>query len=157
TRRLFNDAHGARYVKDGINNYIVHGEHEAVNPEQTGSKASAHYKLTIPSGASATVRLRFTDALPKSFQTLPIGTDFDEVIETRQREADDFYKTIIPEHLTPDATMVMRQGLAGLLWSKQFYHYIVRDWLNGDAGQPPPPPERRHGRNHEWTELYNSD
>ena len=157
TRRLFGDEHGARYVKDSINDYVVHGDHGAVNPAKTGTKAAAHYTLTIPAGASSVIRVRFTDSLPGDFKTAPLGGDFDQVFATRQREADEYYATIVPKELTADAALVMRQGLAGLLWSKQFYHYIVRDWLNGDPGQPSPPPERRLGRNHEWIELYNSD
>jgi hypothetical protein len=157
SRRLFQDARGGRFVKDSINDYVVHGDAEAVNPGRTGTKAAAHYRLAVPAGGSAVVRLRFTDALPKAFANLPIGQDFDDLIATRQKEADEFYATIIPEDLSDDSSRVMRQGLAGLLWSKQYYHYVVRDWLNGDPGQPPPSPERRKGRNHEWTELYNSD
>ena len=157
TRRLFGDEHGARYVKDSINDYVVHGDRGAVNPAKTGTKAAAHYTLTIPAGASLVIRVRFTDSLPGDFKTAPLGGDFDQVFATRQREADEYYATIVPKELTADAALVMRQGLAGLLWSKQFYHYIVRDWLNGDPGQPSPPPERRQGRNHEWIELYNSD
>jgi hypothetical protein len=157
TRRLFGDANGGRYVKDSINDYVVHGDGGAVNPAQIGTKVAAHYRLTLGAGESAVIRLRFTDALPKAFTNRPIGRDFDDVIATRQKEADEFYGTIIPPELSADSSLVMRQALAGLLWSKQFYHYIVRDWLNGDPGQPSPPPERRQGRNHEWTELYNSD
>ena len=82
---------------------------------------------------------------------------FDKIFALRQHEADEFYATVIPQDLSPDAQNVMRQGFAGMLWSKQFYHYVVRDWLKGDPGNPPPPPERRHGRNHEWTHLYNAD
>jgi hypothetical protein len=157
TRRLFQDTGGGRYVKDSINDYVIHDDAGAVNPARVGTKAAAHYRLAVPAGGSAVVRLRFTDALPKDFTNVPIGRDFDDLIATRQKEADEFYATIIPPDLSDDASLVMRQGLAGLLWSKQYYHYIVRDWLNGDPGQPPPPPERRKGRNHEWTELYNSD
>jgi hypothetical protein len=157
TRRLFQDAGGGRYVKDSINDYLIHGDAGAVNPARVGTKAAAHYRLAVPAGGSAVVRLRFADALPKTFATVVIGRDFDDLIATRQKEADEFYATIIPADLSEDSALVMRQGLAGLLWSKQYYHYVVRDWLNGDPGQPPPPPERRKGRNHNWTELYNSD
>jgi hypothetical protein len=157
TRRLFQDAAGGRYVKDSINDYLIHGDAGAVNPARVGTKAAAHYRLAVPAGGSAVVRLRFADALPKTFANVVIGRDFDDLIATRQKEADEFYATIIPADLSEDSSLVMRQGLAGLLWSKQYYHYVVRDWLNGDPGQPPPPPERRKGRNHEWTELYNSD
>ena len=83
--------------------------------------------------------------------------DFDEIFAIRKREADDFYATVIPQDLSADGQNVMRQGLSGMLWSKQFYHYVVKDWLEGDPGSPPPPPERLHGRNHEWAHLYNAD
>jgi hypothetical protein len=82
---------------------------------------------------------------------------FDKTFALRQGEANEFYATVIPQDLTPDAQNVMRQGFAGMLWSKQFYHYVIKDWLKGDPGNPPPPPERRKGRNNEWTHLYNAD
>ncbi len=87
-----------------------------------------------------TVRLRLTDTLPSDVDQSPIGRDFDKIFETRKREADEFYAEIIPAELSPDAKAIMRQSLGGMLWSKQFYHYVVRDWLAGDPSQPPPPP-----------------
>src|SRR5207249_5812268 len=87
----------------------------------------------------------------------PFGETFDPIIKLRAREADDFYRTIIPRPLNPQQTLVSRQAYASLLWSKQFYHYIVRDWLEGDPEQPPPPPQRWHGRNHDWVHLFNRD
>ena len=82
---------------------------------------------------------------------------FDQTFALRQREADEFYSTVIPQELSADAKNVMRQGFAGMLWSKQFYHYVIKDWLKGDPGNPPPPAERKKGRNHEWIHLYNAD
>jgi hypothetical protein len=152
-RRVFGHDDGARYCKDGINDYIVGGVREAVNPEQVGTKAAAHYALEIPAGGSATVRLRLTDQPPVS----GIGTDFDHLFRDRLREADEFYAHLIPGDLSPDASNVMRQAFGGLLWSKQFYHYVVKDWVEGDPGQPAPPAERRHGRNREWQQLHNAD
>ncbi|HEU4796917.1 MAG TPA: hypothetical protein VFT02_14875, partial [Pyrinomonadaceae bacterium] len=151
--RLFNFANGTHYVKDGINDYVVHGRKEAVNPDQIGTKAAANYKLTIASGETATIRLRLTN---QSFDQNAFA-DFDQTFATRISEADDFYQTVIPEHLSPDARAVMRQSLAGVLWSKQFYHYVIEQWLAGDPATPKPPAERVQGRNHEWKHLYNAD
>ena len=127
---------------------IVHGAREAVNPTHTGTKAAAHYKLTVGAGETVVVRLRLADC---DFKDKSAFASFDDTLALRQREADEFYATVIPQDLSPDAQNVMRQGFAGMLWSKQFYHYIIRDWLQGDPGNMPPPPERRKGRNHEWT------
>jgi hypothetical protein len=156
SHRLYGIDNTSPYVKDGINNYIVHGAQEAVNPKQTGTKAAAHYPLTIGPGETVTVRLRFSDQAPGSL-TDPFGTDFDQTLAARQHEADEFYATITPEGLSSDARNVLRQALAGLLWSKQFYHYDVSRWLRGDPAEPSPPRERLKGRNHEWTHLYNAD
>ncbi len=153
SRRLFGYDDGAAYCKDGINDYVVDGVREAVNPEQVGTKASARYLLEVPAGSSATVRLRLTDTPPES----GLGADFDRLFRDRVREADEFYAEVIPGDLSPDAANVMRQAFGGLLWSKQFYHYVVKDWVEGDPGQPPPPSERRHGRNREWQQLHNAD
>jgi len=156
-RRLYGGENGSPYVKDGINDYIVHGVKEAVNPERVGTKVAVHYPLTIAPGKTATVRLRFTDTEIPATGEKPFGTAFDQIFGERQREAEEFYATLIPRDLSPDARSVMRQALAGLLWSKQFYHYVVKDWLEGDPAFPPAPAERKHGRNHEWTHLYNAD
>src|ERR1700734_2939316 len=154
-QRIFNAPESGRRKKDAINNYIVDGNKEAVSAEHTGTKASAHYRLEIAAGASLTVRLRLTNLdLP---QPSAAFIDFDTIFAARKQDADDFYTTIIPKSLSPDAKNVMRQGFAGLLWSKQFYHYIVRQWLNGDPGHSPPPSERAAGRNHDWLHLYNAD
>src|SRR5262249_40535281 len=151
--RLFGNPNSSPWVKDGINDYIVHNVQQAVNPAQVGTKVAAHYPFALGPGESATIRLRFADVnLSVPVQDL-LKKDFDQVFSKRQREADEFYATVIPERLCPDAKLVMRQGFGGLLWSKQFYHYVVEDWLEGDKKQQPPPPQRLHGRNHEWTHL----
>jgi len=157
SERLFGVANRSPYVKDGINNYIVHGAREAVNPAQTGTKASAHYLLNLGADESATVRLHFTDKEDSTSTVLIFGEVFDQIFSERQAEADEFYAQIIPQDLSPDAQNVMRQSFAGLLWSKQYYHYVVEEWLKGDPCCPPPPEERWHGRNHDWRHLYNSD
>ncbi len=153
-RRLSGAENHSPYVKDGINDYVVHGTKEAVNPQHIGTKAAAHYKLTIGGGETAVVRMRLANS---DFAGKDAFEDSDKIFAIRKREADDFYATVIPQDLSADGQNVMRQGLSGMLWSKQFYHYIVKDWLQGDPGNPPPPPERLHGRNHEWTHLYNAD
>jgi hypothetical protein len=157
SHRLFGVENPSPYVKDGINDYVVQGIKEAVNPEQVGTKAAARYRLRIGAGESATVRLRLTNIESLATPEAPVGTDFDRVFQDRQREADEFYATVIPSHLSEDGKNVMRQAFAGMLWSKQYYHYVVKDWLEGDPAGPPPPPQRRHGRNASWTHLYNED
>src|SRR5256885_3621114 len=156
-QRLFNAKNSAPFVKDGINDYIVHGAKDAINPAQVGTKAAAHYQLNIAAGETATVRLRFTQAGALLTGERPFGKQFEQTFADRQREADEFYATVIPQDLSKDTQNVMRQSLAGLLWSKQFYHYIVRDWLTGDPAMPPPPPERWNGRNRDWLHLFNAD
>jgi hypothetical protein len=152
--RLFGAPSPTPFVKDGINDCIVGGTTHAVNPARTGTKAAAHYPLDIAPGEAAVIRLRLTNAAPADGT---IGRDFDEVFAARVREADEFYDTVIPGHLGDDARLVMRQALAGMLWSKQFYNYDVARWLKGDPGQPEPPAERRGGRNAGWPQLANED
>ncbi len=152
-RRLHNCDSGPQYVKDGINDYVIHGA-ATVNPARVGTKAAAHYRLTIEAGETATVRLRLLDDPGVSDA---LGAAFEEMFEERKREADQFYVAVTPVDLSPDARNVMRQSFAGLLWSKQFYHYVVEDWLKGDANCPPPPAGRENGRNREWSHLYNAD
>jgi len=152
TQRLFNAANQSPYVKDGINDHIVHGAAHSVNPTHSGTKAAANYALAIKPGETATVRLRLTNkALSK-----PLA-DFDKIFAERLREADEFYDRVIPKHLSDDARLVMRQSIGGLLWSKQFYHYVIEKWIDGDPATPKPPSERAKGRNHEWGHLYNAD
>jgi hypothetical protein len=141
---------GSRYPKDGINDFVVNGK-DSVNPDKVGTKCAAAYRLTVPAGESAFVRLRLSRGKPQAL-------DSNDVILTRRKhEADEFYAQVIPARLTDDARNVMRQALAGMLWSKQFYHYVVRDWLQGDPGNPSPPEQRRTGRNSDWGHLYNAD
>ncbi len=156
-QRLFGSSNGSRYVKDGINDFVIHGKQDAVNPEKTGTKAAAHYILTVGAGETVTIRLRLTDKDLGAGDGFPVGRDFDATFAERLAEADEFYATVIPAELSADAKNVMRQALGGMLWSKQFYHYVVRNWLNGDPTQPPPPQSRKGGRNREWDHLYNAD
>ena len=141
------------YFKDAIGECIVHGNRAAVNPAGHGTKAAAHYQLTVQPGQAVSLHLRLVDHEIEA----PFGPEFDKTLFERQDDANDFYATVTPRELTVDARAVMRQAVAGMLWSKQYYHYVVRDWLDGDSREPPPPPERLLGRNYQWTHLYNAD
>jgi len=154
TQRLFGYGEDG-FVKDAFHRYVIDREAGAVNPAERGTKAAARYPLTVAAGATVTLRLRLNDHPPG--QDPMFGTEFDGLVERRKIEADEFYDTILPDTLSEDAARVARQAFAGLLWSKQYYHYVVKDWLEGDSGQPVPPLGRSRGRNHEWTHVYNSD
>ena len=162
TARLVRVPNRTPYVKDGINDYVIHGRRDAVNPQTQGTKASAHYSLTVEAGESRTIRLRLSDiapARPTSTQRARGGEfarDFDAVIEARSREADEFYAGVIPASLNADAASVMRQALAGMLWSKQFYYYDVDKWLE-ERGAHPFKPTRRAPRNEQWHHMNNAD
>lgn len=154
SRRVFNFDDGNRYVKDAFHNYVIHGDAEAVNPRNYGTKAAAVYRLSVPAGGETTIRLRLTAAGEVASQPF---SDFDDVFAARVREADAFYAERIPAAAGHEGAKVARQAYAGLLWSKQFYHYVVKDWLSGDANEPPPPEARKQGRNHDWPHLFNRD
>ncbi|HEX2913024.1 MAG TPA: glucosidase [Chloroflexia bacterium] len=160
TQRLYGVPSASPYVKDGINDYIVNGKHEAVNPAQTGTKAAAHYLKRIEPGETVVIRLRLTGE--SSEQLAQVHADafspfasFDNLFEQRKQEADQFYAELQKDISNEENRLIQRQALAGMLWSKQFYHYIVSEWLDGDPTQPPPPPSRNRGRNWEWRHLYN--
>jgi hypothetical protein len=152
-QELWGTPNASPYVKSGIGRYVVNGDHAAVNPEKRGTKASAYYTRSLDPGASALLELRLTDMV----QTDPFGAAFARTFADRICETDEFYASVIPPQLSPGAGGVMRQAFAGMLWSKQFYHYVVRDWLNGDPATPTPPASRKLGRNHDWTHLFNAD
>jgi hypothetical protein len=154
-RKLFNAESNSRYVKDGINEYVVHGVNTAVNHEATGTKAAARYTANLQPQQKFTARFRLTDMPPAISGRL--DGEVDRIFVTRQSEADEFYTTVIPGGTTPDNKNIMRQALGGLLWSKQFYHYDVSRWLRGDPSGPPPARQRLQGRNREWRHLYNAD
>ncbi len=140
TRRLY-DVPGPAYPKDGINDHVVAGA-ATVNPQRRGSKCAAWYRITVAGGETVELRLRLAPDLD--------GEPFEEVVAARRAEADVFYAELTPEAASADEAMVMRQAFAGMLWSKQFYHYDVARWLDGDPAQPPPPPQRLRGRNARW-------
>ena len=148
------------YVKDGINNYVVHGQRNAVNPARTGTKAAAHYSITVGAGASHVIRLRLSDSAPTPGARTsvgPFGPSFDAVIADRHREADEFYADVIPQSVTADAANVMRQALAGMLWSKQFYNYDVDQWLSERGAGPFKPRSSSPPRNDRWHHMLNAD
>ncbi len=153
--RLYGAPSASRYTKDAFHDYVIAGRQEAVNPAGIGTKAAAYYRVEIPTGRSITVRLRLREVNQASVE--PFGQEFDRTVAARAREADDFYASHAPPAASADERAVLRQGYAGLLWSKQFYHYVVRDWTEGDPSQPAPPADRLGGRNAEWTHVYNRD
>jgi len=143
---------GPPHPKDAFHDYIVHGQTEAVAPDRAGTKAAAHYALTIAPGATVELHLRLSqDAHSEPF------ADYDSVFAAREREADEFYAELQAEIDDEDARRIQRQAFAGMIWSKQTFHYDVRAWLLGDETQPPPPERRKHGRNAEWDHLTNED
>ena len=156
-RRLHGVDNASPYVKDGIHEAIIRKNSDAVNPSNIGTKAAVHYPLTVRPAETVQVRLRLTNIDFASAGNRPFGKAFDSIFNDRLREANEFYSTVIPDELSSDAKNVMRQSLAGMLWSKQYYHYVVKSWLDGDPDFPAPPAERRHGRNHDWPHLYNAD
>ncbi len=179
--RLFNTKNRTPYVKDAFHEFVIRGNKSAVNPQHSGTKVAAHYAFELGPGLSETIKLRLTDLEPLATmeRTLGLagvitspghtemaegvpaandfGAGFDNLFALRQKEADEFYASRVSTEISEDAKSVMRQAFGGMLWSKQFYHYDVRTWLEGDPAGPPPPPERLKGRNKDWTHLYNDD
>jgi hypothetical protein len=152
--RIFRTENASPYVKDGIDEAVVHGRSQAVNPRRMGTKASAHYDLSIPGGGVVVLQLRLS---PR--QLVPVeavGPEFDRVVQARLAEADEFYAAVIPAEISADERLVMRQAFAGMLWSKQFYYYPVNKWLNEEI--LPPDCERRLApRNRQWFHLESVD
>jgi hypothetical protein len=153
-KRLFGGQNASPYVKDGINNYVVEGEKDAVNPEHTGTKCAAHYELNVGAGKTATVRLRLSHLAPNAVGDA--AKNFATIMETRKTEADEFYKSITPPRLSADQALVMRQALAGMLWSKQFFFFDVDKWLE-EHGVDPTKPGGRGMRNSEWSHMLNQN
>jgi hypothetical protein len=154
-QRLFQVPNASEYVKDAFHEYLVHGRDEAVSSQQTGTKAALHYRLELASGQGTTLRLRLYDQNVAS--TRPFGRNFEQIFEARKQEADAFYAKHMPDNLSDEERLTIRQAYAGLFWSKQFYHYDITTWLEGDPTQVPPSSERLKGRNHDWKHLYNRD
>jgi hypothetical protein len=154
-QRLFGSPNSTCYVKDAINDYVVHGRREAVNPERTGTKAAAHYEITVAAKGTTEIRLRLTDLSPQALGEEPCGSDFDAILKARQSEADEFYRSITPASAGEDAANVMRQALAGMLWSKQYYYFDADKWLE-EHGVDPFATTSRPVRNREWVHMINS-
>ncbi len=159
--RIFGRPNQSPYVKDAINEYIVHDRKETVNPAHTGTKASAHYHLSVPPGETKVVRLRLTDVGPKPHgkgtpEPTALGAQFERILGARRGEADDFYASITPPAVGDDEGQVMRQALAGMLWSKQYYGFDLNQWL-AEHGANPMVPASRTIRNKEWFHMVNDD
>ena len=151
-KKLWGTENATPYVKDAFHDAVVHGRAGATNPEEVGTKAAARYALSLAQGESAVLRMRLVNR--------PTGqpfVDHDAVFQRRKEEADAFYDAVMPRELGAEARAVYRQAVAGLLWSKQYYHLDVHRWLTGDPASPAPPESRKKGRNREWTHLYNSE
>ena len=154
-QRLFGGENAGPGVKDAFHDFVIGGRSDAVNPKQTGTKVAAHYVVDLAAGAKTQLRARLragTKGARESF-----GKDFAETMTARRREADEFYDVVLPDGVGEEERNVARQAFAGLLWSKQFYHFVVEDWLEGDSEQPAPPAERRSGRNSDWPHLFTRD
>ena len=151
--RLWGLPSATPFVKDSINSYLVHGNKKAVNPACLGTKAAAIYKIDIPPRESRTIRLRLK-RITKGEKSLHAFANVDGLFTKRAHEADEFYGALAPTCLSREHCAIQRQALAGMLWNKQFYHYIVDQWLEGDPAFPPPE-QRKHGRNSQWRHLYN--
>ncbi|MEA2264833.1 MAG: hypothetical protein QOE27_416, partial [Solirubrobacteraceae bacterium] len=156
--RLFGASGSSPYPKDGINDHVVRGS-PTVDPEQLATKAALRYRLEIPGGESRTIELRLTEPgdAGGGGGGGGVGGDFDAVMAAREAEADEFYAELTPAGASADEALVLRQAFGGMLWSKQFFHYNVRRWLDGDPAEPAPPASRRTGRNSGWTHLNNMD
>ena len=146
--RLYSFNNPAPYRKDGFHEWLVQKNANAVNPSRTGTKSAAHYQLVIDGGGQQVVRLRLSHETPE----VGFG-DFDQILNSRRAEADDFYAEIQPELTAEDLRRVQRQAFAGMIWSKQRYRFDVKTWLEGDPGNPAPPPDRKSGRSHDWKHL----
>jgi hypothetical protein len=150
--RVFGSAGGSPHPKDAFHDYLVHGLRDRVSPEQRGTKAAAHYSLSLAPGASVTLSLRLSSQAHED----PFH-DFLPLFDERLREADEFYAELQADLPDEDTRRIQRQAFAGMIWSKQTFHYDVREWLRGDETQPPPPERRKKGRNAEWEHLTNED
>ncbi len=154
-QKLFGVENVGPYVKDAFDDYVVHGRTDAVNPKRNGTKVTAHRVLSLAPGETKVMRLRlYAQAeTPKEV----FGETFAKVFERRRAESDAFYATVLPVGVKAEDANIARQAYAGLLWSKQFYHFVVADWLEGDSDQPAPPAIRQQGRNSDWRHLFNRD
>ena len=158
--KVFGEKNRSKWHKDAFHRYVILGETDAVNPKRYGTKAAAVYALSLEPGESKTLRLRLVER-PEAGEVDAAASvqpaAFDAVFDQRIQEADDFYGVVIPDSVTDDQQTTSRQAYAGLLWTKQFYHYIIDAWLNGDPDMRTPPAKRQSGRNHDWPHLFARD
>jgi len=152
--RLFGKPNLSRHAKDGIHRRVIHGETEAVNPENFGTKFASHHEMELASGESKVIRARFAAADEAPDDEAWFGSGFGEVFTARRTESEAFFAELPGRPKDPTKAAIVTQAYAGLMWTKQYYHYIVADWLKGDGNEPPPPPERATGRNSDWPHLY---
>jgi hypothetical protein len=163
TQRIFGVPNRSPYMKDGINNHVVLGQAGAVNPDKKGTKAAAHYRVTVDPGDCRVIRLRLCETAPAALAEAngadgsPFASGFEEVLQARRKEADEFYAAITPPSLGADAANVLRQALAGMLWSKQFYYYDVDKWLEERGSDPFKATGKAAPRNGQWHHMYNGD
>ncbi len=155
TQRISGEPNQRPWVKDGINNYIVGGQRGAVNPAETGTKAAAHYRITVGAGQSVEIKLRLAPVDAAAMASGPFG-DFNTILQARRQEADAFYASITPASVSRDAALVMRQALAGMLWSKQFFYYDIGQWLD-EHGVDPYASRGAAIRNAQWAHMVNAD
>jgi hypothetical protein len=154
-QRLFHAANATPHVKDAFHEYVIQGNAAAVSNTPRGTKAALYYRLKIPARGQVQIKMRLY-AQGEAVRA-PLAGNFDRIFAQRRAEADAFYHQVIPENLSPRACAVARQAYAGLLWTKQFYYYVVADWLDGDLNMPAPPPSRTDGRNSAWRDSFNRD
>ncbi|MDB5337261.1 MAG: hypothetical protein JWN70_2880 [Planctomycetaceae bacterium] len=163
TERIFGVPNPSPYVKDAFHNYVIHGQPEAVNPQQQGTKVAADNDVTVPAGESVVIRLRLSHVAPADLPqnngsgANPFGRHFDDVFAARKAEADEFYRALTPAALNADQANVMRQALAGMMWTKQFYHYDVDKWLEERGSDPFKSTRKTPPRNEHWHHMYNGD
>lgn len=158
-KAIYNGENDSPYTKDGINDFVVEGNKDAVNPDEIGTKFAGQYTFDIAAKSSEIVYLRFkfNDDKVNIKSRDAFVKDCEKVFEKRIKEADKFYDSITPDSLNDDEKNILRQASAGMLWTKQFYHYEVKNWLDGDPAFPPPPKQRKNGRNSDWQNLYNDE
>lgn len=158
-QRIFGTENVSPFVKDGINNYIVHGQQQAINPSNMGTKVSPHYKITVGAKETKVIRLRLAKHHPNQL-TQPFGVEFDRAFTTRLKEADEFYQFLTPLSVQADSdrTNIMRQALAGMMWTKQYFYYDLDQWLRERQITPwTPSHEKKHIRNSDWFHMHNDD
>jgi hypothetical protein len=156
TLSVFGTEDGGKYSKDAFHRYVVKGAKDAISPKPSGTKTAAHLKFIVPAGKTITIRGRL-HALEET-NDLEAFEQFDETFAARRAESDEFYDEVIPKEISHEERLICRQGYAGLLWTKQFFYYVVEDWLKGDSATPTPPDSRRlRGRNSDWPHFFARD